>query len=113
MVKQGQIIKVDFSPQLGHEQAGYRPALVISNEIPEEASGMLVLCPITHTNRGNHLHIPLEAGLKTDGYVMCDQLKSVDLSARPYSVVETVSEDFVWEICDMVKGMFDTPLDLE
>jgi mRNA interferase MazF len=112
MVKQGDIIKLDFSPQLGHEQAGYRPALVVSNDIPELASGMIVLCPITHTYSGNHLHIALENGLRTNGYVMCDQLKAIDLSVRPFNYIETVSDDFLWEICDTIKGMFDTVLDL-
>jgi mRNA interferase MazF len=112
MVKQGQIIKTDFSPQLGHEQAGYRPALVVSNALPEMASGMIVLCPITSTKRNNGLHIPIEEGLITKGFVMCDQLKSVDLSIRPYNLVETVSDDFLWEICDTIKGMFDTVNDL-
>jgi mRNA interferase MazF len=112
MVRQGQIIKTDFSPQLGHEQAGYRPALVVSNDLPEMASGMFVLCPITNTNRGNHLHIQLEDGLITKGFVMRDQLKSVDLSVRPYNIIETVSDDFLWDICDTIKGMFDTIYDL-
>jgi len=107
MVKQGDIIKTDFDPTKGHEQAGYRPAVVINNASHSQASNMILVCPVTNTDRESPLHVKL-AGLTTTGFVMCDQIRSIDLRARTYRVIETVDEDTLWEICDIVKGSVDT-----
>lgn len=58
MVRQGIIIKINFNPQAGHEQAGYRPAVVISNNFLNQKARLSIVCPITN----NHfpLHIPLD-----------------------------------------------------
>lgn len=49
MVKQGDIIKINFNPQVGHEQAGYRPAIVVSNNFFNEKTNLTIVCPITNT----------------------------------------------------------------
>jgi len=103
MVKQGDIIKLDLNPTKGHEQAGYRPVLVISNASFSQASNMRLVCPITNTNRNSPLHLAL-SGLQTTGFVMCDQVRGVDIRARGYHVVESVSADTLWEVCDIVVG---------
>ena len=103
MVKQGDIIKLNLDPTKGHEQAGYRPVLVISNAPFSQASNMLFVCPITNTDRRNPLHVRLE-GLMTTGLVLCDQVRAVDVRAREYSVIETVDADTLWEVCDIVIG---------
>ena len=103
MVRQGDIIKLDLNPTKGHEQAGYRPVLVISNAAFSRASNMLIVCPITNTNRRSPLHVEL-SGLQTTGFVMCDQVRVVDIRARAYWVIESVSEDILWEVCDIVIG---------
>jgi mRNA interferase MazF len=51
MVKQGDIIKLDFNPQAGHEQAGYRPAVVISNNFFNNKTNLTIVCPITNTKK--------------------------------------------------------------
>ena len=107
MVKQGDIIKTDLDPTIGHEQAGYRPAVVINNAFHSRASNMILICPVTNTDRGSPLHVKLER-LTTTGFVMCDQIRSVDLKERKYKVIEAVDEDTLWEICDIVKGSIDT-----
>jgi len=68
MVKQGDIIKLNFDPQSGREQAGYRPAVVISNDIFNIKTNMEIVCPITNTNRSFPLHIPLDNRTTTTGY---------------------------------------------
>ena len=103
MVKQGEIIKLDLNPTKGHEQAGYRPVLVVSNVSFSRASNMLMVCPITNTNRNSPLHVEL-SGLQTTGFVMCDQMRVVDIRARGYNVVESVSADVLWEVCDIIIG---------
>jgi len=103
MVKQGDIIKLNLNPTKGHEQAGYRPVLVISNASFSRASNMLMVCPITNTNRNSPLHVELSE-LQTTGFVMCDQVRIVDIRARGYNMVESVSEDTLWEVCDIIVG---------
>jgi len=103
MVKQGDIIKLDLNPTKGHEQAGYRPVLVISNASFSQSCKMFMVCPITNTNRNNPLHVELSQ-LQTTGFAMCDQVRVVDIQARGYKVVESVSEDILWEVCDIIVG---------
>ncbi|MCL2775599.1 MAG: type II toxin-antitoxin system PemK/MazF family toxin [Oscillospiraceae bacterium] len=106
MVKQGDIIKIDLTPTKGHEQSGYRPVIVVNNSVHSSASNMTIVCPITNTNRNNPLHVELK-GLQTTGFVMCDQIRAIDIRARNYKIVETVDEDTIWEICDIAKGSLD------
>ena len=106
MVKQGDIIKINLNPTRGHEQAGYRPVIVVNNAVHSSASNMTIVCPITNTNRNNPLHVELK-GLQTTGFVMCDQIRAIDIRARNYRIVETVDEDTLWEICDISKGSLD------
>ena len=101
--KQGDIIKLNFDPTMGHEQAGYRPALIVSNASFLRASNLTLVCPITNTDRSSRIHVPLE-GLKTTGFVMCDQVRAIDLGAREHTVIETVDEDTLWEVCDIIQG---------
>lgn len=51
MVKQGDIIKINLDPRAGHEQAGYRPAVVVSNNFFNKVTNMTIVCPITNTNK--------------------------------------------------------------
>ena len=74
MVKQGDIVKVNFNPQAGHEQAGYRSALVISNDFFNEKTSM----------------------------TMCEHIKALDLNARPHRVVERLPEDLLRKVIDVV-----------
>jgi len=101
--KQGDIIKLNLDPTKGHEQSGYRPVLVINNASFSRASNMIVICPITNTNRNNPLHVCLN-GLITTGFVMCDQIKAVDIQARDYKIVEAIDDDTFWEVADIICG---------
>lgn len=102
-VKQGDIIKISLNPTKGHEQAGHRPVLVINNASHSRASNMKIVCPITNTDRHSPLHVRLE-GLITTGFVMCDQVRAIDIRAREHLVVEAVDDETLWEVCDIVKG---------
>ena len=106
ILKQGDIIKLNLNPTKGHEQTGYRPVLVVSNASFSQASNMIIVCLITNTDRSNPLHVRLE-GLITTGFVMCDQVRAVDTQVRGYKVVETVGDDTLWEICDIIQGSVD------
>lgn len=102
MVKQGDIIKVNFNPQKGHEQAGYRPAVVISNDFFNAKTRLAIVCPITNTDNKFPLHIPLMGRTKTTGVILCEHVKTLDLTAREYSYVEKLPKDLLEEVIAVV-----------
>lgn len=102
MVSQGTIIKVNFNPQAGHEQAGYRPAVVISNEVFNTKTNLTIVCPITNTNNYFPLHIPLDERTKTTGVVLCEHIKALDLNNRKYQVVEKLPKDIIEKVINTV-----------
>lgn len=102
MVKQGDIIKINFNPIQGHEQAGYRPGLVVSNNYFNKISSVVLVCPITNTNRHFPLHIPLDQRTVTTGFILCNQIKALDLRQRPYRNVEVIPSDLLDEVIDVL-----------
>ena len=75
----GDIVWVDFDPQAGHEQAGRRPALIVSPQSYNQKVGLALLCPITNQRKGYPFEVPLPKGLTVAGVVLADQVKSMDL----------------------------------
>lgn len=105
---QGDIVYLDFDPQSGHEQAGRRPALVVSKDIFNRfTKKAAIVCPITNTNRGLPFHIKLDERTKTTGVVLCDQVKSLDISARNISFREKVPQDILEEVVDVLIGFIE------
>ncbi len=102
MVKQGDIIKVNFNTQRGHEQAGCRPALVVSNNFFNEKTNLVIACPITNTNNKFPLHIPLDERTSTTGVILCEHIKTLDLNARGYKFIEKLPEDLLSKIIDVL-----------
>jgi mRNA interferase MazF len=112
MVKQGFLIWLDFDPQAGHEQKGRRPALVISNEIFNDFSKMAIVCPITNTNKDYPFHVKLDGRTKTTGVILSDQVKTVDISARNYEVIEKVPDDILLEVIDVINGFIEVDISI-
>lgn len=102
MVKQGDIIKLNFDPQAGHEQAGYRPAVVISNNFFNIKTNLAIVCPITNTDNKFPLHVSLDQRTKTTGVVLCEHIKALDLSQRNHKVIEKIPQDILKNIIDIV-----------
>ena len=102
MVKQGDIVKVNFNLQKGHEQAGYRPAVVISNNFFNQKTRLAIICPITNTDNQFPLHIPLDDRTKTTGHVLCEHVRTLDLNARHCIFVEEIPSDILRKIIDIV-----------
>jgi mRNA interferase MazF len=104
MVKRGDIIKLSFSPQKGHEQAGFRPAVVISNDQFSRVCTVTLICPITNSDKYHPLHVKLDNRTNTTGAVMCEQIRAMDLRDRKYQFVERMPEDLLWDVSDLVRG---------
>jgi len=107
MVKQGDIIWLDFDPQIGHEQKGRRPALVISNETFNNFSKMAIVCPITNVDKKHPFHVKLNEQTKTTGVVLCDQARTLDINARNYKFIEKIQEKILLEIIDITFGFIE------
>ena len=105
--EQGDIIYLGFDPRAGHEQKGRRPAFVVSNNVFNKFSKLAIVCPITNTNRSFPLHVPLDARTKTTGVIMCEQVKSLDISARNAVFVEKAPLDIAEEVADIIRGSID------
>ncbi|MDP3775762.1 MAG: endoribonuclease MazF [Gemmatimonadales bacterium] len=78
----GDVVWVSLKPQAGHEQAGRRPALVVSPAAYNGKVGLAVLCPITSRVKGYPFEVRLPPGLDVSGAVLSDQVKSLDWRAR-------------------------------
>ena len=106
MVKQGDIIWLDFDPQTGHEQSGRRPALVISNNVFHwHSTTMAMVCPITKTKHKFAYRISLGETTQIQGHVMCDQAKILDLSSRNPQFIESAPSSILKEAVDIVFGI--------
>jgi mRNA interferase MazF len=79
---QGDFIAVSFDPQAGHEQAGRRPALVLSNDAFNARTGLCIVCPVTNSRRDHPFHVSVPEGTGVSGVVMVEQVTSMDFRAR-------------------------------
>ena len=106
----GEVWLVDLNPTKGHEQAGIRPGLVVSNDIFNHGpAGLVVLLPLTTRDRGISLHIgvdPPEAGLRERSFVKCEDVRSV-AKERLVSRWGTVSSTTVDEVEDRMRILLD------
>jgi mRNA interferase MazF len=78
----GDLVWIDFNPQSGHEQAGRRPALVLSPAGYNGKSGLAILCPITNQEKGYPFEVPLPRGLLIKGCILADHVKNLDWKSR-------------------------------
>ena len=105
--EQGDIVYLEFDPQAGHEQKGWRPALVVSNNLFNRINGLTMACPITHTDRNHPFHIRLDSRTKTDGVILCDQARMLDLNSRNAGFEEKAPSDITAEAVDMIIGFVE------
>lgn len=94
----GDIVYLDLNPTKGHEQRGYRPALIISPAAYSKKSSLALLCPITSQQKGYPFEILLPEDLQTHGVILVDQIRSLDWRVRQIKFVETVSPEVMAEV---------------
>ncbi len=88
---------LQFTPQAGHEQAGHRPALVISPTPYNRRVGLALCCPVTSQVKGYPFEILLPSGLEVEGAILSDQIKSLDWRARKARRIGRVPTDVLAE----------------
>ncbi|NLE74009.1 MAG: mRNA-degrading endonuclease [Actinobacteria bacterium] len=96
--RKGDFIAVDFDPQSGHEQKGRRPALVVSNDLFNKATGLCIVCPVTNTRRDYPFHVSVPEGLEVTGVVMVEQVKSLDYRVRGVKRIGPAPEPVLEEV---------------
>ena len=91
----GHVIKIDFDPFAGHEQGGWRPAIVLSPAEYNGKTGLVVAVPVTNQEKGYPFEVRLPSPLKTTGIVLADQIKNLDWRARRAKYVEIAPAEVV------------------
>jgi mRNA interferase MazF len=100
--EKGDFIAVTFDPQSGHEQKGRRPALVISNSLFNERTGLVIVCPVTSTKRGFPFHVAITDSVDVSGFIMVEQVKSIDFRARQVKRIGKASGGILDEVLSIL-----------
>ena len=110
---QGQVLKLDLDPTLGHEQKGYRPVLVVSATAFNRHTGFCWVVPITTPQKGLPNEIRLPENLPAHGTLLLSQLRFIDWRARqarpvrPFSVACSVPPVFLEDICARLAAVLE------
>ncbi|MDD2510926.1 MAG: endoribonuclease MazF [Syntrophomonas sp.] len=105
--KRGDIIWLEFDTQSGHEQAGKRPALVISPKAYNHKTSLLLACPITSQIKGYPFEVAIPSGLQIQGVILTDQVKSLDWQARNAQFACQVPDIIVKEVVERIRILLD------
>ena len=105
--ERGHVVWITFNPQAGHEQAGRRPAIVLSPKTYNGKVGLALLCPITSQVRGYPFEVPLPEGLPVKGVILSDQVKSLDWKARNAEKVCALPVDSMKKVLQRVKALIE------
>jgi mRNA interferase MazF len=98
----GDYIAVTFDPQSGHEQKGRRSALVVSNTLFNKHTGLAIVCPITNTGRDFPFHVAVGNDAALTGFIMVEQVKSIDFRARRAKQIARASDATMNEVLSIL-----------
>ena len=100
--QKGDFITVTFDPQSGQEQRGRRPALVVSNSLFNRHTGLAIVCPLTHTDRNFPFHVAVVNDPNVTGFVMVEQVKSIDFRTRKAKRIGRASDSVLKEVLSII-----------
>jgi mRNA interferase MazF len=106
--ERGDAVWITLAPQAGHEQAGRRPALVLSPAAYNRKVGLALLCPITNQVKGYPFEVTLPPGLKVQGAVLSDHVKCLDWRARKSVFICKLPEEVVSEVLGKLNTLLET-----
>lgn len=104
MPESGDIIFIDINPTVGHEQGGYRPAVVISNNIFNKYTKMAMILPITTNLKEFPTHYIIQNSKKINGAVLCEHIKSVDYNARKIKFIEKMEKQDFDKVMEIINS---------
>ena len=102
----GDVVWITLTPQAGHEQAGRRPAVVLSPEDYNRKTGLAILCPITSQIKSYPFEVLLPAGLPVAGAILSDQVKNLDWRARNAELICTLPTETISEVLRKLVTLF-------
>ena len=100
--QKGDFITLTFDPQSGHEQRGRRPALVVSNTLFNKHTGLAIVCPLTRTDQSFPFHVAVANDPNVTGFVMVEQVKSIDFRARKANRIGRASDSVLEEVLSIL-----------
>lgn len=100
--QRGDAVWITLNPQVGHEQAGRRPAVVLTPSIYNSRVGLAVLCPITNQIKGYPFEVLIPGGLPVSGAILADQVKSLDWRAREAELLCVLPGETIREVLQKV-----------
>ncbi|HMQ53140.1 MAG TPA: endoribonuclease MazF [Anaerolineae bacterium] len=101
----GDVVWLNFNPQSGHEQAGRRPAVVLSPQAYNQKVGLAIFCPITNQQKGYPFEVVIPAGTGAAGVILADQVKSLDWRMRRAEYLTTIPEAVLEEVMQKLKTL--------
>lgn len=105
--KRGDIVWLSFDPQAGHEQAGRRPAYMVSPESYNQRTSLFLVCPITPRIKNYPFEVMLPRGLSVEGVVLADQIKSLDWKARRAEFAASTNPAFAGDVLALILPLID------
>jgi mRNA interferase MazF len=105
--RRGDLVWLSFDPQAGHEQAGRRPAFVLSPESYNRKTGLFLACPVTSKAKGYPFEAPLPDGLAVNGVILADQIKSLDWKARRVEFASSTNDSVLHDVMSLVLPLID------
>ena len=106
--EKGDIVWLKFSPQVGHEQSGQRPALCISPYSYNKKVGLGVFCPITSRIKGYPFEVEVPHNIKVNGVVLSDQIKSLDWKSREANFICKLPENYLARVLGKIRSLIFT-----
>ena len=96
--ERGDVVWINFNPQAGHEQAGRRPAVILSPKAYNQKVGLAILCPITNQIKGYPFEVKIPSKNKATGVILSDQAKSMDWRIRKTEFISALPADVIEEV---------------
>jgi mRNA interferase MazF len=100
--KRGDVVWIDFSPQVGHEHSGRRPAIVLTSLAYNRRIGLALFCPITSRIKGYPFEVPLPEGIGMSGVILADQIKSLAWRERKAVYILTLPDEMVKDLLEKI-----------
>jgi len=99
----GEVVWLNFDPQAGHEQAGLRPAVILSSKYFNLRSSVAFACPISSKVKGYQFQVVLPPGLAVHGVVLCEHMRSLDWRARQATYLGRLPDDVLLQVRGVVR----------
>lgn len=105
--ERGDVVWISFNPQAGHEQAGRRPAVVLSPQVYNRKVGLAILCPITNQSKGHPFEVAVPQKANVTGVILSDQVKSLDWRVRKAEFKAKLPEEVINEVLAKLGALLD------